>query len=80
MTRSTRSTRPPAGDRGLFLVATDVGGRVSLLAGPYPTVDAAASRVRATAGLLATMPNLAGFGHLTVAEGGRDSATFFGAV
>ena len=76
----TYSTRPPADARGLFLVATDVGGRVSLLAGPYPSVQAAAARVRATAGLLATTPDLAAFGHLTVAEGRRDSATFFGAV
>jgi hypothetical protein len=76
----TRSTRPPADARGLFLVATDVGGRVSLLAGPYPTVQAAVTRVGATADLLATTPGLAAFGHLTVAEGARGSATFFGTV
>lgn len=75
-----RSIRPTADTRGLFLVATDVAGRVSLLAGPYPTIPAAAARARAVADRLATAPDLAAFGHVTVAEGARGSATYFGAV
>jgi hypothetical protein len=57
-----------------------VAGRVSILAGPYPTLGDAAARVRAVVERLASMPALAGFGHVTVAEGARSSATFFGRV
>jgi hypothetical protein len=78
MARSAR--RPAAPTRSLFLVATDVAGRVSILAGPYPTLGDAAARVRAVVERLASMPALAGFGHVTVAEGARSSATFFGRV
>ncbi len=66
--------------RSLFLIATDVAGRVSILAGPYPTVAAAAARVRAVVERLAAAPALGGFGHVTVAEGASASATFFGRV
>jgi len=75
-----RSSRPALDSRSLFLVATDVAGRVSILAGPYPTIPAAATRVRAVADRLATCPDLASFGHVTVAEGARGSATYFGSV
>ena len=72
--------RPGTPDRSLYLVATDVAGRVSLLAGPYRTVHAAAAGAPAVADRLATAPGLAAFGHVTVAEGTSGSATYFGAV
>jgi hypothetical protein len=71
---------PAIPGRGLFLVATDVGGRVSLLAGPYATITDAASRARAVVERLAGVRALDGFGHVTVAEGARGSSTFFGPV
>ena len=64
--------------RALFLIATDVAGRVSLLAGPYAGIADAAARVRAVVERLGAAPALAGFGHVTVAEGAASSATFFG--
>jgi hypothetical protein len=70
--------RPAIPTSSLFLVATDVAGRVSLLAGPYPTLAEAAARVRPVVERLAGAPALAGFGHVTVAEGAVGSATFFG--
>ncbi len=66
--------------RGLFLVATDVAGRVSLLAGPYATVTDAAGRARDVAERLAAVRALDGFGHVTVAEGALGSSTFLGRV
>ncbi len=70
--------RPRTPSRGLFLVATDVAGRVSLLAGPYPTLWDAAARVRPVVERLAGAPALTAFGHVTVAESAPGSSTFFG--
>ncbi len=64
--------------RALYLVASDVGGRTSVLAGPYPTVAAAAARVPVVGARLERAAELAGFGHLTVAEGAGGAATYFG--
>lgn len=78
---TTRTLTPPPGvpARELYLVATDVAGRVSLLAGPYRTLDDAAAAARTAAARLADTPALAAFGHLTVAEGLPGRATLFGA-
>lgn len=77
MTTRARSRSRPAG-RGLFLVATDTAGRISLLAGPYPTVEAAAAGAQLVGARLNGTPALAGFGHLSIARGASGAATIFG--
>jgi hypothetical protein len=77
MTTSARLHPRPAG-RALYLVATDVAGRTSLLAGPYPSASAAAAGARLVGARLAATPALAGFGHLTIAGGAGGAATYFG--
>lgn len=77
---SRPATQPDRAARSLFLVATDVAGRVSVLAGPYATLPDAAARVRDVVERLAAVPTLTGFGHVTVAEGAGQSASFFGRV
>jgi hypothetical protein len=81
MSTPTEPTGPTGADRrprALFLVASDVAGRTSVLAGPYPTLAAAAARVPAVGERLQTRAELAGFGHLAIAEGARGAATYFG--
>lgn len=74
----TSPSRPARRGRALFLVVSDVAGRTWLLAGPYPSAEAAAAGVPAVGERLDATPALAGFGHLTILEGAGDAATYFG--
>jgi hypothetical protein len=71
-------SRPATTDRSLYLVATDVAGRTSVLAGPYATLSEAAGRVPDVARRLSASAALTAFGHVTVAEGAANAATLFG--
>ena len=78
MTSPSPRARRARRRRALFLVVSDVAGRTRLLAGPYPSAEAAAARVPAVEERLGATPGLSGFGHLTIAEGAGDAATHFG--
>jgi hypothetical protein len=78
MTSPAGPSRAADRRRALFLVVSDLAGRTWLLAGPYPSAEAAAARVPAVGERLGAPPALAGLGHLTIAEGNGDATTYFG--